>query len=883
MIDRVRVLLVEDNIGDADLVREYLSHAHQTGFDVLSVTRLAAALELLERERIDVILLDLGLPDSVGLETLSRILKAAPKGATVVLTGLDDHRAGLGAIRMGAQDYLPKDELTPDLLIRTVLYSAERKRWQDELRQSEERFAKSFRNNPAFLTIVHMGANTVLEVNDAWTRVFGYTREEAIGRTTVELGIYEPEAYSKIMEEAREKGSVRNVEATVRNRTGEDRVVLVSREVIEIGGEPYLLAMGLDITDRNRVETALQESEQKYRATFNTALVGIDLVDRHGNFLEVNTTLSQFLGYTPDELRRLTILDVTHPEDVAGSRQMHEAIVRGETDGYRLEKRYVRKDGEIVWAHTAVSAIRDADGRYKATVGTIRDITLHRKSERARIRLEAAVEQSVETVEITDAQGTIVYVNPSFETTTGYSREEAIGNTPRIVKSGHHNEEFYKRMWDTITNGKIWTGHIINRKKDGSLFEEDVSISPVKDNFGKIVNFVAVKRDVTQEVSLQRQLQQAQKMEAIGTLAGGIAHDFNNILQVALGYSDLIIGDEGFPQRYKADVHRIIEAANRGADLVQRLLTFSRKTEFKPQPLNLNHRVADLSKMLDRTIPKMIEIQTCLSEDLATINADPTQIDQVLMNIAVNARDSMPNGGKLTFETGNVIIDEAYSRTHADIQPGRHVLLSVSDTGSGIDDETLEHIFEPFYTTKGVGKGTGLGLAMVHGIVKRHKGHISLFSRPGEGTTFRIYFPALVSDMEVADLIAAPMPQGGSETILVVEDEEMIRDLCVRFLTQAGYKVIEATNGVDALQVYRERGGEIAMVLLDLIMPEMSGMKCLEGLLALNPSVKVVVASGYSANGSLKDAVADKVKRFINKPYAVRQVLETVRAVLDSE
>ena len=237
-------------------------------------------------------------------------------------------------------------------------------------------------------------------------------------------------------------------------------------------------------------------------------------------------------------------------------------------------------------------------------MGTIRDITLHKKSEQARILLEAAVEQSVETVEITDSQGTIVYVNPSFETTTGYSREEAIGNTPRIVRSGHHNEEFYKQMWDTITNGKIWTGHIINRKKDGSLFEEDVSISPVKDHFGKIVNYVAVKRDVTREVSLQRQLQQAQKMEAIGTLAGGIAHDFNNILQVALGYADMIIEDEGFPLRYKADVQKIGEAANRGADLVQRLLTFSRKTEFKPQPLNLNHRIADLRKMLDRNDPK---------------------------------------------------------------------------------------------------------------------------------------------------------------------------------------------------------------------------------------------------------------------------------------
>jgi len=641
--------------------------------------------------------------------------------------------------------------------------------------------------------------------------------------------------------------------------------------------------MVIDITERKRAEEALQESEKKFRAIFDTASVGIDLVDREGRFLEVNSTLSQFLGYSPEELRHRTLLDVSHPEEVVRSREMHEAMVRGETEAYRLEKRYVRKDGSTLWADTAVSAIRDADGQYRATVGVIRDITRQKKSDEVRTRLASAVEQTAETVVITDAEGTIVYVNPFFERTTGYSREEALGSNPRILKSGRHDDAFYKRMWDTLTSGQTWTGHIINKKKDGTLFEEDASISPVRDASGRIVNYVAVKRDITQEISLQTQLFQAQKMEAVGTLAGGVAHDFNNILQVALGYSELVLDDAALPQQFRADIRKIYESAQRGADLIQRLLMFSRKTEIKPQPLNLNRRITELRKMLERTLPKMIEIRLALREDIDTINGDPTQIDQVLMNLAVNARDAMPDGGELALETANVVLDDEYARTHLDARPGRHVLLTVTDTGSGMDNETLEHIFEPFYTTKAVGEGTGLGLAMVHGIVKQHGGHMSCRSDPGHGTAFLIYFPALISDEEPERAFVREMPKGGSETILLVDDEEFIRDLAVRILTKAGYRVIPVSNGKEALEAYQKWGTDIALVVVDLIMPEMGGKHCLEGLLALNPAVKVVVASGFSADDPTKDAIAVGAKAFVNKPYKIRQVLEVVRNVLDGE
>lgn len=287
--------------------------------------------------------------------------------------------------------------------------------------------------------------------------------------------------------------------------------------------------------------------------------------------------------------------------------------------------------------------------------------------------------------------------------------------------------------------------------------------------------------------------------------------------------------------------------------------------------------------MLYRTIPKMIAIELVLAEDLAAINADPTQIDQILMNLAVNARDAMPEGGRLTINTENVDLDREYAKTHPGVAPGRYVLLAVSDTGTGMDKETVEHIFEPFFTTKRPGDGTGLGLALVYGIVKQHGGSIACYSERGRGTTFKMYFPALVSNEKFEVPQTRPLPRGGSETILLVDDEELLRDLGSRILTKAGYQVITACHGREALEVYRERGDEISLVILDLIMPEMGGVQCLEGLLALDPSVRVVIASGYSADGTTNDTLASKTKGFIDKPYEISQVLEVVRDTLDQE
>jgi CheY-like chemotaxis protein len=311
------------------------------------------------------------------------------------------------------------------------------------------------------------------------------------------------------------------------------------------------------------------------------------------------------------------------------------------------------------------------------------------------------------------------------------------------------------------------------------------------------------------------------------------------------------------------------------------LLTFSRKTETKPLDLDLNQRIRQTQKFLERTIQKMIDIEMVLADDLADIHADPTQVDQVLMNLAVNARDAMPEGGKLVIETANVILHEDYTRLHVEAKPGSYVLLSVSDTGSGMDKETLEHIFEPFYTTKGSGEGTGLGLAMVFGIVKQHHGFIKCYSEVGHGTTFRIYLPAIISETHLDQPVVTAMPQGGTETILLVDDEELIRDLGKRILRKAGYTVLTAYNGKEALDLYRSNKGTISLVILDLIMPEMGGKQCLEELLRIDPQVKTLIASGFAANRQTTEALERGARGFVDKPYNMNQVLQVVRELLD--
>lgn len=411
------------------------------------------------------------------------------------------------------------------------------------------------------------------------------------------------------------------------------------------------------------------------------------------------------------------------------------------------------------------------------------------------------------------------------------------------------------------------------------------------DSHGEIIGYSTIARDISDRVkeaeqreALQKQLFQAQKMEAVGTLAGGIAHDFNNILQIVLGFSDIGLLDTSSSDTNRTHFRKIIEAAQRGADLVRGLMIFSRKSEYKPQPLNMNQHVTSVRKMLERTIPKDINIELILEEKLPAIDADPTGVDQVLINLAVNARDAMPAGGILTFKTENVTLEDNVVTETVHVKPGNYVLLTVSDTGDGMDRTTMEHIFEPFFTTKTVGKGTGLGLAVVHGILNQHQGHISCESEPGKGTRFKLYFPVLEFETGPGRLAEnGELTSTGTETILVVDDEEAIRELMGGMLAKAGYKVIQACDGKEALEIYQSKHSEIDLVLLDLMMPVMGGQECLQGILKINQSSKVVITSGFIADELISDTMAIGAKGWIHKPCARTQALHEIRKVLDSD
>ena len=393
-----------------------------------------------------------------------------------------------------------------------------------------------------------------------------------------------------------------------------------------------------------------------------------------------------------------------------------------------------------------------------------------------------------------------------------------------------------------------------------------------------ILSFVV---DVTQEKSLRAQLLQAQKLEAIGTLAGGVAHDFNNLLQVVIGYSEVMLSRKQQSDRDYTDIQKICEAGKRGAELVKNLLTFSQKIEPRHVPVDLNHEILQIRDLLAHTIPKTIRIDLDLSDDLKKIYADPSQVGQIILNLAVNARDSMPDGGTLTISTTNSVISTDHSEFSRGVKKGEYVLLTVSDTGHGIDDELIPHIFEPFFTTKAVGKGTGLGLATVYGIVKQHNGHITCDSRSGIGTTFNVYVPTLITEKDTEKLMVETPVIGGNETLLLVEDEELVRDLGREILADFGYEVIVAENGKLALDIFQEQKDRISLVILDLIMPEMDGRRCLKEILQMDRSARVLIASGYSEDITFDDEILSTAKGFIRKPYDMRTLLQTVRKILD--
>ncbi|MBN2515970.1 MAG: response regulator [Deltaproteobacteria bacterium] len=568
----------------------------------------------------------------------------------------------------------------------------------------------------------------------------------------------------------------------------------------------------------------------------------------------------------------------------SGNFDVRAKVLQHDEMGYLAERFNVMLDHINTYAEDLRRANADL---------TARNIEL----DQSQSQLQILTDTTPDAVLLIAPDGRVININQTCLEMFGYSREEIISLNVRQISDDEYSDGSIQEKIDRTFNDEDLDFEWFCKKKNGEEFPVVTRLRRMQ--IGDDVSILAIITDITEQKRvedekkhIEAQLLHAQKMEAIGTLAGGVAHDFNNVLQAISGYSQLLLMDKNTDDPEYKYLSRIDRSVQSAAELVKQLLIFSRKVESKLRPVNLNLEIAQIEKILERTIPRMISIETRLDGNLALVNADPIELEQILMNLAVNAGDAMPDGGKFVIETGNITLDENYCRTHVGAKPGDYVLLTVSDTGHGMDRKTQQHIFEPFFTTKDVGKGTGLGLSIVYGIVKGHSGYIMCYSEPGRGSTFEIHFPVLtteddghvtVHNKETEEMVVVDGLHGNRETVLLVDDEENILEIGRDVLEQFGYMTLTAESGEKALEIYEREGDRIDVVILDLGMPGMGGHKCLKRLLEINPEVKVIVASGYSDNGSVKETLDAGAVGFIGKPYKLSDMLDNIKEVLKNK
>jgi PAS domain S-box-containing protein len=513
-----------------------------------------------------------------------------------------------------------------------------------------------------------------------------------------------------------------------------------------------------------------------------------------------------------------------------------------------------------------------------------RELAVRKRVEEDLRKLSVAVEQNPASIVITDTSGTIEYVNPHFTFLTGYSFEEMVGQNPSMLKTGETSTEEYRKLWETILAGKEWRGEFHNRKKDGDLYWEQAMIAPIRDNLSNITHFIAIKEDITERKQLEGQLRHSQKMDAVGQLAGGIAHDFNNILTAIVGYASIMQLKLPDDSPLKKNAEQIAATAERGANLTQGLLAFSRKQASNPVVVDLNEIINRVHQLLLRLISEDIRLEINLISKSLAIMADSGQLEQVLMNLSTNARDAMPQGGSIVISTEEVVVNNDFVLARGFGQPGRYALLTVADSGEGMDSDIVKHIFEPFYTTKEMGKGTGLGLSIVYGIIKKHNGYILCHSTIGLGTIFQIFLPLLDTAPAVA---VEKMPEvvqniNGGDCILLAEDNETTRVLGREILEEFGYTVIQAVDGKDALEKFREHGERISLVILDVIMPKMNGREVYDAIRSIAPDMQILFCSGYAKEVVVSQGGLEEGMNYLPKPFTPKELLMKIREVLDN-
>ena len=756
---------------------------------------------------------------------------------------------------------------------------------QIDINIQERQFSELLIDSLPGLCCLYREDMEIIRWNKAVEQATGYSIDEI--KCLGLQDIFDNHDRQKAMISAQEtlKTGISSFEARLRMKNGKRFSYLFTTRLVHWGNANHFLTMALEIEDIKKTQAALEMQEKLLTGVLEATEDGILAIDQSNSVLHANEQFKR-LWKIPRELHRSTS-DIPLLEHASAQVKNTAAFLQRVnelkmSDSYETELLYL-KDGTLLERHSCPLM---QQGKSVGRVWSFRDVTKAKQNEDERLLLAAAIEQTGESIIITDSVGRYQYVNPVYQKTTGYSREEIIHFSlrARLLEDALQTDEFYSDVWNTISNGVIWSGRLTVKSKSGKLIQEESVISPVRHANGSITNYICVNHDITEQIHLEEQLRQAQKMEAIGQLAGGVAHDFNNLLQVIEGYTEIAITElpeDSFPSQH---LYEVLEASDRARNLVNQLLLFSRRQPRQPKLLSLNKIIESILKMLGRVLGEHIEREYVPALELKPIYADPNQIEQVIINLSVNARDAMPNGGKITIATHNITLDKSFVRLNPWAREGAFTVLMVEDNGCGISPELMKRIFEPFFSTKAVGKGTGLGLATVYGIVEQHDGFLHVKSTVDKGTLFQVYFP--IADGTFGEIknrtVDWQFEKGNGETILFAEDDESICTMVLSILEKAGYKTLVAHDGEEAIQLFETHGNNINLVILDGIMPKKNGREVYDAIVSLKPETPVLFASGYSYDVIGLDGLGEGID-LLSKPFRPYEFMVKIQGLLKKE
>jgi two-component system, cell cycle sensor histidine kinase and response regulator CckA len=882
----LNLLYLEDSHHDFELIRELLIEAGYN-FHIDRVETGKEYISLLRTRTYDIILADFKLHGFDAFASLNLAMDTCPVVPFICVSGSIGEDTAIELIKRGAVDYVLKDK--PERLPLAIQRALEEAEGKKARKRAEQELTALNLLHQAILAavpdiIMQVDTNKVYTwANKAGIDFFG---DDVIGKEASNYFEGDQVTYSVVQPLFNGKDNIIYVESWQRRIDGERRLLGWWCRVLKDGGGNVIgaLSSARDITERNRMEEALVSSESKYRSFFENSMDAILLTVPDGKILSANPAACRMFGYSEDELITMGRAGIVDMSDHQLTALLSKRALTGTAHG---ELKFIRKNGLRFPAEVSSAIFKSLDGKEHTSM-IIRDITERKEAEAAlfesEMKYRTLVTQSPDGIFVVDLSGAFLSVNKAMCDTLHYSEEELLSMKIWDIVPQQYLLLHKNRLADVlkgISNKNAAEYEV--KGKDGIVHLVEVLSTPYyKDK--EIIGFQGIARDITQRRAMEDQLRQMQKLEGLGTLAGGIAHDFNNILGIILAYITSIKWFKEDARKSELATDAITKAVQRGKTLVNQILTFARKSETEFTPVDINDIVVEIMTMIHETFPKVLTYSQNIDKNIPFIQADRSQLHQAVLNLCVNARDAMPNGGVLALNT-LIVTGSNLTDRHPDTLADKYVCIEVSDTGVGISEDIRNRIFEPFFTTKEKGKGTGLGLAVVFGIVQTHKGFIDVESEPGTGTTFRLYLPAIQTLEPVTVEVEEPIEKipGGTETLLVVEDEENLMIPLLSILGEKGYTVVSTEDGLAAVKIYEERKNEINLVITDLGIPKISGMDVCKRIHHINPAARTIVATGFLDPDMKSELLKTGVRRFVAKPYNPKEILEAIRQVLDSK